>query len=73
MEPLWEGIAAERNLGEGASKANRRVVAREVLEDGRTGNINFNVTESFEADTLKYVLSDIIESGASILTDKHKS
>ncbi len=48
------------------------VVAREVLEDGRTGNINFKVTENFEADTLKYALVDMIESGASILTDKHK-
>ena len=65
--------SGKEHRGRSLKSKSAVVVAREVLEDGRTGNINFKVTENFEADTLKYVLSDMIESGASILTDKHKS
>ena len=65
--------SGKEHRGRSLKSKSAVVVAREVLEDGRTGNINFKVTENFEVDTLKYVLSDMIESGASILTDKHKS
>ena len=49
------------------------VVAAEILNDGRTGNINFETIENFEADTLKYALKDMIEGEAHIVTDQHKS
>ncbi len=49
------------------------VVAAEILDDGRTGNINFETIENFEADTLKYALKDMIDGQAHIVTDQHKS
>lgn len=49
------------------------VVAAEILDDGRTGNINFETIENFEADTLKYALKDMIDEKADIVTDQHKS
>src|SRR6266542_3462686 len=49
------------------------VVAAEILDDGRTGNINFETIENFEADTLKYALKDMINCEADIVTDQHKS
>ena len=58
--------------GRSLKSKSAAVVAWVVLEDGRTGNIDFRVTGNFEADTLKYTLADMIESGTSILTGKHK-
>ena len=49
------------------------VVAAEILDDGRTGNINFETIENFEANTLKYALKDMIDANADIVTDQHKS
>jgi transposase-like protein len=49
------------------------VVAAEILDDGRTGNINFETIENFEADTLKFALKDMIDGQANIVTDQHKS
>lgn len=49
------------------------LVAAEILDDGRTGNINFETIENFEADTLKYALKDMIDGQANIVTDQHKS
>src|SRR6266542_222175 len=46
---------------------------QEILDDGRTGNINFETIENFEADTLKYALKDMIDGKADIVTDQHKS
>jgi len=46
------------------------VVAAEILKDGRTGNINFETIENFEADTMKYALKGMIDEKADIVTDR---
>lgn len=49
------------------------VIAAEILNDGRIGNINFETIENFEVDTLKYALKDMVDQEAGIVTDQHKS
>ena len=48
-------------------------VAVEILDDGRTGNINMEHIENFKADTLKYAIKDCIADDARIKSDKFHS
>jgi len=59
--------------GRSLKKKSAVMVAAEILDDGRTGNINFEKIENFAAGTLKYALKDMVEPPTNILTDKHKS
>ncbi len=65
-----EGIG---HRGRSLKEKSAVVVAAEILDDGRTGNINFEMIENFEADTLKYALKGMIDCEADIVTDQHKS
>lgn len=48
-------------------------IAVEILEDGRTGNIDMEHIENFEAATLKYAIKDCIAGDAKIKSDKFHS
>ncbi len=49
------------------------IVAAEILDDRRTGNISFETIENFATNTLKYALKDMIDQKANIITDQLKS
>ncbi len=65
--------AGVEHRGRSLKEKSAVVVAAEILKDGRTGNINFETIENFEADTLKYALKDMIDEKADIITDRHAS
>jgi transposase-like protein len=48
-------------------------VAVEILEDGRTGNLNLEKIDNFKAETLKNAIEKFIDEDASIKTDKFHS
>ena len=49
------------------------LITAEQLPDGRTGNIRMGHIEDFKADTLKFSLKAMVDNGATIRTDKHRS
>lgn len=59
----------------GRSLKNREAVfiAAEILADGRIGNLAMEHIEDFKADTLKYVLKDLVDQDASIRSDNYCS
>jgi len=59
--------------GRSLTKRTALMVATEILEDGRTGNLRMQVIEDFKADTLKYALKDMVNHDASIRTDDYVS
>ena len=59
--------------GRNLEKRKALMVAAEILDDGRTGNIRLHDIENFKADTLKYALKDMVNSKASIRTDDYCS
>jgi len=65
--------AGVEHRGRSLKEKSAVVVAAEILKDGRTGNINFETIENFEADTMKYALKDMIDEKADIITDRHAS
>ena len=65
--------AGTEHRGRSLKEKSAVLVAAEILDDGRTGNINFETIENFEAATLKYALKDMIDAEAGIVTDQHKS
>lgn len=65
--------AGKRHRGRSLKEKSAVVVAAEILEDGRTGNINFETISNFKATTLKYALQEMITDQAAIVTDKLQS
>lgn len=59
--------------GRNLKKKQALMVAAEILEDGRTGNLRMQHIENFQAHTLKYALNDMISQDASIRTDDYIS
>lgn len=59
--------------GRSLKKRKALVIAVEILDDGKTGNIRMQDIENFKEDTLKYALKDMIEPTASIRTDDYIS
>lgn len=65
--------AGKAHRGRSLKEKSAVLVAVEILEDGRTGNINFETIENFKATTLKYALQDMIVNSATIVTDSMMS
>lgn len=65
--------AGKAHRGRSLKEKSAVVVAAEILEDGRTGNINFEIIENFKATTLKYALQEMITDEAAIVTDRMQS
>lgn len=68
------GFHTDRKTG-GRSLEKREAVmlAVEILEDGRTGNIRMNHLEKFEELTMRHSMKDMVDSSASIRTDNYVS
>jgi hypothetical protein len=65
--------AGKENRGRSLKEKSAVMVATEILADGRTGNINFELIENFKAITLKYALQKMIVDKATIVTDRLQS
>lgn len=59
--------------GRSLSKRAAVMVAAEVLQDGRTGNLRMQVLENFKAPTLKYALESMVGPNEPIRTDDYVS
>ena len=59
--------------GRSLSKRGAVMVAAEVLQDGRTGNLRMQVLENFKAPTLKYALESMVGPNEPIRTDDYVS
>lgn len=62
-----------RHGGRNLEKKQALMIAAEILEDGRTGNIRMQHIENFKELTLKYALKDMISKNAFIRTDDYCS
>lgn len=71
-ETLVGGYSAG-NQGRSLETKSAVFVAVEILEDGRTGNINLEQIENFKAETLKNAIEKFIDVEAKITTDKFHS
>jgi hypothetical protein len=71
-ETLLGGYTKEHR-GRSLEEKQAVLITAERLEDGRTGNIRMGHIEGFKADTLKFALKAMVENGAVIKTDKHRS
>jgi hypothetical protein len=73
-ETIWGGhVKGKEHRGRSLKKKSAIVVAAEILNDGRTGNINFETIQNFKAATLKNAIQNMIVDQAAILTDQMQS
>lgn len=73
IDEILIGGYSAGNQGRSLKTKSAVMIGVEILDDGRTGNINFASLENFEGPTMKYAIKDIIEPEAQIKTDQHKS
>jgi transposase-like protein len=71
-ETLVGGYTPERR-GRSLNKKSAVLFAVEILEDGRTGNIDLEEIQNFKSETLKKVLEKNIDENAKITSDKFHS
>ena len=71
-EMLIGGYSAG-NQGRSLKSKSAVLIGAEILEDGRTGNINFASLENFKGPTMKHAIKDIVGPEAQIRADQHRS
>ncbi len=70
-ETLLGFHTGRKDGGRSLEKRKALMIAVEILQDGRTGNIRIQDIENFKADTLKYAIKDMIRPTASIRADDY--
>jgi len=73
IDEMLVGGYSEGKTGRNLHEKVAVMIGVEKLDDGRTGNVNFEILENFEAATMKYAIKQITEPTAKITTDKFKS
>jgi predicted nucleic-acid-binding Zn-ribbon protein len=73
IDEMLIGGYTEGKAGRNLDKKTAVMIGIEKLNDGRTGNINFELLENFEALTMKYAMLQITEPTARIKTDNFTS
>lgn len=73
IDEMLMGGYSEGKTGRNLDDKTAVMIGIEKLDDGRTGNINFEVLENFEAETMKYAIQQITKSTAKIRTDDFTS
>ena len=73
IDEMLVGGYSEGKTGRNLDEKTAVMIGIEKLDDGRTGNVNFEILENFEAQTMKYAIQQITEPTAKITTDNFKS
>ena len=73
IDEMLVGGYSEGKVGRNMDEKVAVMMGIEKLDDGRTGSVNFEILENFEAATMKYAIKQITEPTAKITTDKFKS
>ena len=73
IDEMLVGGYSEGKTGRNLDEKTAVMIGIEKLDDGRTGNINFELLENFEAQTLKYAIQQITKETAKIKTDDFTS
>lgn len=72
-ETIFGGHSDRKHGARNLTQKKALMIAVEILDDGRTGNLRMQDIENFKADTFKYAIKDMIAPTASIRADDYCS